>query len=345
VLTPAGKRFRRIVVPVDYRTRWVSATASVRRTSESTPRSFGPIEPVFIAAFGQNLLYSDLRLAVLEVPGVGVGDVIEYEVRTEREALDLDWRLDAEVPVVSSRFELELLAGAAVQWGVSGRGHLDRSARPTSDGGGGALRWTWREHDLEAAPPEAARHLRLAPARTWSQLGDDYRELVRGLETAPPEALGELADFERRNPGLSPEEAAFRYVRDEIRYVAVEIGIGGLRPHPPKEVLLRRYGDCKDMAMLLVGLYQARGIPAHLTLISTRHHGVLDPDLPSLAFFDHAIVALPSEHGYRFADPTDKEGHLGQLGREIDGQLGLVITASAAQLVPAYGESKGVRRR
>jgi len=41
------------------------------------------------------------------------------------------------------------------------------------------------------------------------------------------------------------------YMQHQMRYVAIEIGIGGWQPHPAADVFSHQYGDCKDKATLL----------------------------------------------------------------------------------------------
>ena len=40
-------------------------------------------------------------------------------------------------------------------------------------------------------------------------------------------------------------ERLYRYVQNNVRYVAFEEGEAGYRPDTPAEVLRKRYGDCK----------------------------------------------------------------------------------------------------
>ena len=56
----------------------------------------------------------------------------------------------------------------------------------------------------------------------------------------------------------------YQWIQDHIRYVAFEAGIAGHRPDTPKEVLRKRYGDCKGMALLLKTLLKAQGFDARL---------------------------------------------------------------------------------
>jgi hypothetical protein len=86
----------------------------------------------------------------------------------------------------------------------------------------------------------------------------------------------------------------YEWVRDQVRYVAVEIGIGGFKPHSAAEVFKNRYGDCKDMTTLLCAMARSAGIELNQALISTMQNGVADTSLCSPFHFNHVIAYCPS---------------------------------------------------
>src|SRR5690349_12678225 len=81
------------------------------------------------------------------------------------------------------------------------------------------------------------------------------------------------------------------FVQREIRYVAVEVGIGGYEPHHAQATFKNRYGDCKDKVTLLSTMLSDIGVESYYVLINTSR-GVVMPEFPSPRFFNHAIVAI-----------------------------------------------------
>jgi hypothetical protein len=81
-----------------------------------------------------------------------------------------------------------------------------------------------------------------------------------------------------------------RFVQDEVRYFAVEIGENSHRPIEPASVFARRYGDCKDKAMLFVTILRTLGIQAYPVLVNTTARQTIESWLPSPAAFDHCIA-------------------------------------------------------
>jgi len=91
--------------------------------------------------------------------------------------------------------------------------------------------------------------------------------------------------------------AAIQFVQDEIRYTGINSGIGGWVPDKPRDILLRRFGDCKDKAVLLSALLDELGVEAHPVLVDTREGEVISQYLPTPTTFDHMIVHIPDYKG------------------------------------------------
>ena len=58
-------------------------------------------------------------------------------------------------------------------------------------------------------------------------------------------------------------KALANYMQRNIRYVAIEVGIGGLQPHRAADVFAHQYGDCKDKATLLSTMLKQVGIDSY----------------------------------------------------------------------------------
>lgn len=96
----------------------------------------------------------------------------------------------------------------------------------------------------------------------------------------------------------------YRWIQEHIRYVAFEAGLSGHRPDTPKEVLRKRYGDCKGMALLLKTLLKAQGFDARLTDIGTDEIPYRMSDVPTLASANHVICTLFYKGKTHYIDAT-----------------------------------------
>lgn len=128
----------------------------------------------------------------------------------------------------------------------------------------------------------------------------DYRAFARAYQARAGDkaqvtpAIAELA--RALTAGLEDQRAKasalYDWVRDNIRYVAVYVGDGGVVPHAASIVLANRYGDCKDHAVLLEAMLSAVGIDSTPALINGVDAYRL-PSAPSLGVFNHVINYIP----------------------------------------------------
>ena len=81
------------------------------------------------------------------------------------------------------------------------------------------------------------------------------------------------------------------FVQKDIRYVGIELGVGGVQPHEANEVLTHGYGDCKDKVTLLSSMLKEIGVESHYVLINTERGSVAAGTPPNMGF-DHAIIAI-----------------------------------------------------
>jgi hypothetical protein len=177
----------------------------------------------------------------------------------------------------------------------------------------------------------------------WPAVGAWYRDLVSQVPrgSAAVRALAERVAAGAR--GRLAVERLLAFVQREVRYVAVEVGVGGYRPGMPEEVLSRRWGDCKDKALLLVDLLAAVGIDARVALVRASESGDVDADFPAPDQFNHLVVALPAgtvadpasaaaPAGWVFVDPTQGRGGLDWLHPWLAGHRALVVTPAGGEL-------------
>lgn len=116
----------------------------------------------------------------------------------------------------------------------------------------------------------------------------------------------------------------YAYVQQNIRYVAFENGIAGHQPDRPAEVLRKRYGDCKGMALLLRTLLKAQGFDARMAYTGTDDIACLPTEIPTLASINHAICLLYHQEKVFCLDATHRYLPLEAIPQGIQGREALV---------------------
>ncbi len=100
-------------------------------------------------------------------------------------------------------------------------------------------------------------------------------------------------------------KAILDFVQNDIRYLGLEYGIGGYKPHSPNQVFEQRYGDCKDKSLLMVQMLKEINVNAYPMLLSTSMKGTITTMPPSPAFFDHCVVKVIDKNDRElYYDPT-----------------------------------------
>ena len=177
----------------------------------------------------------------------------------------------------------------------------------------GVTEYEWDFRGVQAHPDEPSVPS-WHPAYPWVQISDfdSWNEVaalgVKLFHVATP-VRGALFDWVTKTRRETPSNDEFllraiRFVQDEIRYVAIEVGLARRSPTDPTVVFERRYGDCKDKTALLVSILQLAGMDARPTLVSTTQGHALDEWSPTSDVFDHAIVRVAVGAEVYWVDPT-----------------------------------------
>jgi hypothetical protein len=146
-------------------------------------------------------------------------------------------------------------------------------------------------------------YIQLSRFKTWKDLNDLFFLLYEN-KLADNIALNEVANLVKGDT-LGNTVKCIRFVQDEIRYFGFEAGIQGWIPKPTSDVLIDRFGDCKEKSLLLVNLLRTMGVKSNPTLVnsSTKNQNKTKY-LPSPYIFNHCIVQI-NWHGKKiYVDPT-----------------------------------------
>ena len=256
------------------------------------------------ALTGEDLV-SDVKIRTLKIPAGEVGNVVGYEIQYDGRpyVLDDEWVFQREIPVKEARYTLQMPAGWEYKAVWVNHGKVEPNPS-------GANQWQWLITDVPEIRPERrmppwsglAGRMAVAfiapgarPSKsflTWDDMAKWQTGLAEGKRDATPEISSKVAQIAsgKTTPELKMQEIA-QFIQKDIRYVAIEIGIGGWQPHSARDIYAHRYGDCKDKATLMSTMLKLTGIDSYYLFINTRR-GVVGPDTPPERMFDHAILAI-----------------------------------------------------
>jgi len=309
-------------------------------------------------------LITDVKEKVLRIPAPDPGNIVGYEYEVEEQPLVLQdtWHFQSEVPARERHYSLQLPAG----WEYKASWLNYPQAEPSQAGNG---RWQWVVSDLKAIRKEdempplkgvAGQMIvsffpRGGPAAngfsTWRGMGDWYRGLTAGRRDASLEIKQKVAALTASGATpLDKMRALARFVQHDIRYVAIELGIGGWQPHPAPEVFLHRYGDCKDKATLMASTLSEIGVDSYYVVINM-DRGSVTPEMPAhVGGFNHVILAIklpdsvtdgsliatlphPRLGRLLFFDPTNEVTPFGQIRGHLQANYGLLVAPDGGELI------------
>ncbi|MBN1697553.1 MAG: DUF3857 domain-containing protein [Spirochaetales bacterium] len=191
---------------------------------------------------------------------------------------------------------------------------------------------SWEPYqDMEASEvPEI--HIGCA-SNTWKGEVDSYLDEIEE-KLVPREDVVRLSDGLVSGCTNDEEkiEKLARYVQANYTYKAIEFGRRGWVPNDGDVIIHNKYGDCKDLSLLLYLMLKAEGILSHLVLTSTST--VVAPDLPDLDQFDHVLLYIPGVGDGQFLDPTNKSYDITRLPPEgLSGQYCLVLDRQNPRII------------
>ncbi|HXW56390.1 MAG TPA: DUF3857 and transglutaminase domain-containing protein [Candidatus Cybelea sp.] len=320
-------------------------------------------EAVETSPYADYAIYTDDREKVIRFPEANQGSVVGYEfVQKHRPfVFEDDWEFQSRIPTRRARFALQIPAGWEFTNAWANYPEQGPQTPRTNS-------YVWEVQDIPAIEPEpdmpawrsvAARmavkyfprdpRLRSKTSGTWNDLGAWYASLTATSRTPTPAIRQKVSELTRNlsNP-LDKMKALAAYVQRQVRYVAIEIGIGGFQPHAAGDVFAHQYGDCKDKATLLSAMLAEIGIASDYVLIDTER-GEVSREFPSMDF-NHAILAIrlpdgvPTASLYAtvdhpklgrllFFDPTNEYVPFGYLPFYLQDSYGLVVTGNGGEIL------------
>src|SRR3984957_8721454 len=314
-------------------------------------------------AFRGGELVDDVKFRVLQIPAADPGNIVGYEYEVEEQPFYLQdmWYFQGEDPVREGHYSLQLPPGW--EFRATWLNHPEVTA---IDAGNNLWRWTVnnvagvrKEPDMPPVGGVVGQMIVtfFAPGgralngfAAWDDIGKWYGGLASGRLDASPEIKQQVATLiASKGDQLQKMQALAQFVQHDIRYVAIELGIGGWQPHAAPDVFSHHYGDCKDKATLMRSMLREIGVDSYYVLINS-NRGAVTRDMPAHDGFNHVITAIqlpgsvtdpsliatlqhPKLGRILFFDPTNELMPFGQIGGYLQANYGLLVTPDGGELI------------
>jgi Domain of Unknown Function with PDB structure (DUF3857) len=359
ILRPEGKEYADFELPYDGETKvnYLHGWSITAKGQEYESKDKDILEH----SLSSIIEFNDIKEKILRVSGADVGTIvgIEYEQKRRPFVFQDFWSFQDMIPVEKSRYTLRLPRN----WEYRADWVNHAEQKPVEQGS----TYVWEVSDVPRIEHEyrepivrsLAGHMIITlfsdkathrNAESWKELGDWYAQFTVGAREPSPALQAKVQELAPASlPMFERIRALSLFAQRDVRYYAVEIGIGGFKPHPAGEIFSHRYGDCKDKATVLSSMLALIGVKSYYMLIDDKR-GLFNEKTPPHVGFDHMILVIqmpeasfsqklpgmfehPKLGHLLIFDPTNDLVPLGHLPYYEQDSFGLLLTDSGGELV------------
>lgn len=169
---------------------------------------------------------------------------------------------------------------------------------------------------------------------SWKNFGNWYNTVYqKTTELKEDRKLFYINLVKDAKTDMEKAEILYNYLQHNMRYVSIQLGIGGLKPFPAGFVDDKKYGDCKALSNYLKSALDAVSIKSNLVIIE----GGMDPgtvfeDFPA-HYFNHVILCIPQPKDTVWLECTSTTLPFAQLGPFTENRKAMMITHDGGILV------------
>ena len=250
--------------------------------------------------------------------------------------------------VQHSVFEVETPAELGIRYKM-----INTKLEPVKTQDGVKQLFRWEVRDLIAyqsekhsgSPTNYVPAVRIGPVKfqldefegdmtSWKNFGTWINELyakTNGLTDEKKRFYNELV----KNASNDNEKARiiYRYMQDNMRYVSIQLGIGGWRPFPASFVDEKKYGDCKALSNFLKSALEAVNIKTNVLIIERGNAPQkVDEEFPE-NYFNHVILCIPHPKDTVWLECTSTTLPFGELDPSTQNRKAMMITDLGGVLV------------
>ncbi|MEL6924559.1 MAG: DUF3857 domain-containing protein, partial [Bacteroidota bacterium] len=310
-------------------------------------------------------IYEDDRLKYLEVTHSSYPYTIEYEYELTAKGMLMcalpNWNIQGyRSSIQSASYQIQLPQNLKLYYKA-----LNLDVEPAVESKGGYETYTWQLENIPAKRPEAysPSASSILPRlwvtldqfeigsyegsfRSWTDFGLFMHRLYEGRDE-----LSEATQQEILNLTANATSAAdkigilYDHLQKNMRYVSVQLGIGGWQPFDAAYVEKNKYGDCKALTNYMKSMLKVVGVKAYPVLIySSRNPDYIVTEDFTSARFNHVILNVPSEDIW--LECTSSELPANYIGLSNADRNALLITEEGGKIVrtPKYDKDLSVEQ-
>ena len=300
------------------------------------------------AAYDGFSIYNDLRLKHVDFTYGNYPYTIEYEYEVAHNGLQSygTWAPQRyKTSLEKSIFELTLPVGMDFRYKAF---NINQQPEITNEGGKKRTAWQLLNRTVvsrESNAPDTYQPLpvvRTLPndfevdgykgnMESWQAFGRFMYELNNDRDNLSPAMVQKVKTL-TANATTNEEKIAalYGYLQENMRYVSVQLVIGGWQTFDAKYVEENKYGDCKALTNFMKGMLKTAGIKAYASLITAGDQSMEIKEDFTVPYFNHVILNVPEEDIW--LECTSTNNPVNYLGTNTADRPTLLITEKGGVL-------------
>ena len=277
----------------------------------------------------QNVFYDDVKQTEFTFSGLTPRSIIQtnYTISITDLHMFTPFYLERNLPVANANFQITVPKSVHMKFVIKGdkQGKIIQTTQETKR----TITYSFHATDIPAL-----KEYDDIPSDSWDRIhiiyfitsidADDnttadflsspaslykyYYNFIKNVNVNPDKALADHVTELTKNDKteLQKAEHIYNWVQQNIYYIAFEDSLGGFIPRQAADIYKRKFGDCKDMASILVAMCKLAGIKAYFTWIGTTKLPYTYNETPLPIVDNHMICTIKIGDDWLFLDGTNQ---------------------------------------
>ncbi|MCL5128672.1 MULTISPECIES: DUF3857 domain-containing transglutaminase family protein [unclassified Algibacter] len=168
----------------------------------------------------------------------------------------------------------------------------------------------------------------------WNEFGTwMYHDLIKNTHDLSAGTIMMVQALVKNEPDdVAKAKKIYEYVQNKVRYISVQVGIGGWKPFNASEVDRLGYGDCKALTNYTLALLKAVGIESNYSVVfAGDSQRSLEKDFAGMQG-NHVILNIPNKNENIWLECTSQKLPFGFIGDFTDDRDVLVISSEGGKI-------------
>ena len=186
-------------------------------------------------------------------------------------------------------------------------------------------------------------------AKNWSEYGKWFNDnLLNDSSIIDQKTLSEIDELTKDiSSDREKAKLVYEYVQTKMRYISVQVGIGGFQPITADIVDKASYGDCKGLSNYTKRLLEYVKVPAYFAFVKAGSTGKgCEETFSSMTQFNHVVLYLPmQENNEIWLECTSKDSPFGYVSNFTDDRNVFIPMGEDGKVMktPSYESSENSR--